>query len=74
MEDTLEKRILKSNLSDEDKIEIIKRLSSNKEFIYVPQPVYTYKCRYDLSYDGGNGSPLNSHMKYEYEEAVQTDV
>ena len=40
MEDTLEKRILKSNLSDDDKIEIIKKLSS-KEYIYVPQPVYT---------------------------------
>ena len=39
MEDTLEKRILKSNLSDEDKIEIIRRLNS-KEYIYVPQPVY----------------------------------
>ena len=39
MEDTLEKRILKSNLSDDDKIEIIKRLSSNKEYIYVPQPI-----------------------------------
>lgn len=40
MEDTLEKRILKSNLSDDDKIEIIKRLSSYKEYIYVPQTVY----------------------------------
>ena len=40
MVDTLEKRVMKSNLSDDDKIEIIKRLSSNKEYIYVPQPVY----------------------------------
>ena len=39
MEDALEKRIMKSNLSDDDKIEIIKRLSSNKEYIYVTQPV-----------------------------------
>lgn len=46
MEDTLEKRILKSNLSDEDKIEIIKRLSSNKEFIYVPHPVYPQTVPY----------------------------
>lgn len=46
MEDTLEKRILKSNLSDEDKIEIIKRLSSNKEFIYVPQPAYPQTVPY----------------------------
>lgn len=42
MEDTLEKRILKSNLSDDDKIEIIRRLSSNKEYIYIPQPTIPY--------------------------------
>lgn len=35
-EDTLEQRIMKSNLSDEDKIELIKRL--NQQVI-----VYTYK-------------------------------
>ena len=46
MENTLEKRILKSNLSDEDKIEIIKRLGSNKEFIYVPQPIYPQTTPY----------------------------
>ena len=37
MEDTLEKRVLKSNLSDDDKIEIIQRLKSYREYIYVPQ-------------------------------------
>lgn len=46
MEDTLEKKIMKSNLSDDDKIEIIKRLSSNKEYIYVPQPVYPQTVPY----------------------------
>ena len=37
MEDTLEKRILKSNLSDDDKIEIIKLIErSYNHPVYVP--------------------------------------
>lgn len=40
MEDTLEKRIMKSNLSDEDKIELIKRL--NQQIIYYPYKPYEY--------------------------------
>lgn len=47
MEDTLEKRILKSNLSDDDKIEIIQKLKSYREYIYVPQkldnPIFPQK-------------------------------
>jgi hypothetical protein len=42
MKDTIEKRIMKSNLSDDDKIEIIKRLNSNKEYIYVYPPTVPY--------------------------------
>ena len=41
MEDTLEKRIMKSNLSDEDKIEIIKRLNSGPSIVYIPQELNT---------------------------------
>ena len=35
-EDSIELRIMKSNLSDEDKIEIIKRL--NQQIVYYPNP------------------------------------
>lgn len=42
MEDTLEKRILKSNLSDDDKIEIIKLIERSYNYpVYVPQPIGT---------------------------------
>lgn len=41
MEDTIEKRIMKSNLSDEDKIEIIKRLNSGPSIVYIPQELNT---------------------------------
>ena len=37
-EDTLEQRIMKSNLSDDDKIELIKKLAQ--------QPVYVYPYQY----------------------------
>ena len=37
-EDTLEQRIMKSNLSDDDKIELIKKLGQ--------QPVYVYPYQY----------------------------
>lgn len=37
-EDSIELRIMKSNLSDEDKIELIKRL--NQQIIYYPFPEY----------------------------------
>lgn len=41
MEDTLEKRILKSNLSDDDKIEIIKLIERSYNYpVYVPQPTF----------------------------------
>lgn len=63
MEDTIEKRILKSNLSDEDKIEIIKRLSSNKEFIYVPQPVYPQTVPY--CYTTATSNTLNGKRSFE---------
>lgn len=37
MEDTLEKRILKSNLSDDDKVSIIKLIErANNHPVYVP--------------------------------------
>lgn len=67
MEDTLEKRILKSNLSDEDKIEIIKRLSSNKEFIYVPQPVYppAYPQTVPYCYTTATSNTLNGKRSFE---------
>lgn len=47
MEDTLEQRILKSNLSDDDKIEIIKLIERSYNYpVYVPtiipQPTITY--------------------------------
>ena len=37
-EDTLEQRIMKSNLSDDDKIELIKK--------FAQQPVYVYPYQY----------------------------
>lgn len=45
-EDTIEKRVLRSNLSDEDKIEIIKKLNEKPYYypVYVPNnpyPTYT---------------------------------
>jgi len=63
MEDTLEKRILKSNLSDDDKIEIIKRLSSNKEYIYVPQPT----CPQLI---GTPSNPWYTNQPYYYTTAI----
>lgn len=41
---TLEVRILRSNLSEDDKIELIGRLKNpNKEYIYIPQKVEPYQ-------------------------------
>ena len=42
MEETLEQRIMKSNLSDEDKIEIIKKLNEKPYYypVYVPNKLY----------------------------------
>ena len=61
MVDTLEKRVMKSNLSDDDKIEIIKRLSSNKEYIYVPQPVYPQTVPYHYTYTTATSGPYLSN-------------
>ena len=68
MEDTLEKRILKSNLSDDDKIEIIKRLSSNKEYIYVPQPTYPQQPTFPQPI-GTPSNPWYTNQPYCYCEA-----
>lgn len=49
--DTIEKRIMQSNLSDEDKIEIIKKLNEKPYYypVYVPNnpyPTYTPNITY----------------------------
>lgn len=41
MEDTIEKRIMKSNLSNEDKIFLIQKLSSGPSIVYIPQELNT---------------------------------
>jgi hypothetical protein len=68
MEDTLEKRILKSNLSDEDKIEIIRRLNS-KEYIYVPQRVDCPVCPTYPQPIGTPSNPWYTNQPYCYCEA-----
>lgn len=48
-EDTLEQRIMKSNLSDDDKIELIKKLGQQPVYVYTYQyPYWSYNYCKDI--------------------------